>query len=226
LRDYRQQLDGFSAGEVVSLHAESHTRWKIEKLWLTTWCGRELRLATIVLTDLGGSLPRHQRRIGTRKESIATAHLMKIEVVAGAQLGKNEAMDDDDDDGDKKAVRGKIAGIFDKMLDRYEESMHERILRSWCMIDVEERKHRLRTVEDLSVELHRIRTVSIQATGLGEGIIGDVIEGDWKNAEATAGDLAASCGADPALWEGFIILVRTAAAESQRLARGVKPEGN
>lgn len=120
----------------------------------------------------------------------------------------------------------KIAGIFDKMLDRYEEHMHLRIMRSWCMIDREERKHRLRTVQDLSVELHRIRQVSIQATAIGEGIISDIIEGDWKGAELMASDLAASCGADPKLWESFVLLVQTAAAESRRLARGVRPEGN
>lgn len=123
-------------------------------------------------------------------------------------------------------TKKKIAGIFSKMLDRYEEAMHLRIMRSWCMIDGEERKHRLRAVQDLSVELHKIRAVSIQATAIGEGIIGDVIEGDWKGAELMADDLAASCGADPKLWEGFVLLVRTAAAESKRLARGVRPEGN
>lgn len=135
-------------------------------------------------------------------------------------------MNDEMSDDQKKAIRDKIGGIFDKMLDRYEEHMHERIMRSWCMVDGEERRHRLRTVQDLSVELHQIRAVSIQATGLGEQIIGDVVEGDWKNAERMVEDLAASCGADPKLWEGFVLLVRTASAESKRLARGVRPEGN
>jgi hypothetical protein len=138
-----------------------------------------------------------------------------------SQLRSDEMSDDQ-----KKAIRDKIGGIFDKMLDRYEEHMHLRIMRSWCMVDGEERRHRLRAVQDLSVELHKIRVVSIQATGLGEQIIGDVIEGDWKNAERMSDDLAASCGADPKLWESFILLVRTSAAESRRLARGVRPEGN
>jgi len=131
-----------------------------------------------------------------------------------------------DDDERKKAVKQKIAGIFDTMLDRYEEHMHERIMNSWCMVGPEEKKHRLWTIMALSVELQKIKDVSIQATRLGETVIEDVILGDWKNAERGVTGICEDCGADPALWEGFIVLVKTAAAEARRLVAGVRPEGN
>jgi DUF438 domain-containing protein len=131
-----------------------------------------------------------------------------------------------DDDDQRRAIKQKVSGIFDKLLDRYEESMHERIMRSWCMVFREEKALRLRTIEALSVELARIRQVSIQATRIGETAIEDIIEGDWKSAELIAGDLEASFGADHSLWETFIAIVKTAAAESKRVTPGVRSEGN
>jgi hypothetical protein len=129
-------------------------------------------------------------------------------------------------DDEAEHRRKKISEIFDKLLDRYEESMHERIKASWTLVDREEQVLRLRVIQDLSVELARIREISIQATRLGETVIEDVIKGDWKNAVRLSTDLVDSCGADASLWEAFIALVSTAAAESKRIARGVVPEGN
>jgi hypothetical protein len=82
-RDYYQELDGFSVGEVVavSMPSDKDTRWKIAQLWTTVWCGRVLHLATLICTNPGPShfsYPRYNRRVGTRKDSTATAWLKKL----------------------------------------------------------------------------------------------------------------------------------------------------
>jgi len=103
------------------------------------------------------------------------------------------------------------------------------------MVDRAERKHRLRTITTLIVELEKIKAVTIQATGIGEMIIEAIIEGDWSEAETIAADLEIPVdekdvfGRDArhrALWESFTIATRTAIAEASRLQPGVRPRRN
>jgi hypothetical protein len=49
-----------------------------------------------------------------------------------------------------------------------------------------ERERRLEYVIQLSVELHRIRQITIQATGLLRAAIEDVINGEWEGVDAHA----------------------------------------
>lgn len=74
--------------------------------------------------------------------------------------------------------------VTGKVLATFEIHQLERLARSWGVVSREERKGRLRAVMALSVELERIRAVSIFSTGLGEAVIEDIIEGDWEAASA------------------------------------------
>jgi hypothetical protein len=72
--------------------------------------------------------------------------------------------------------------FIDKLMATFEDHQLVRLAQSWTMVSREERKGRLRAVIALSAELERIRAVNIFATGLAEGVIEDIIEGDWKAA--------------------------------------------
>jgi hypothetical protein len=52
--------------------------------------------------------------------------------------------------------------------------------RSFSNQNRKEKKRRLHTIVKLSAELERIREKTLNATGLAESVIEDVIEGDWK----------------------------------------------
>jgi hypothetical protein len=60
----------------------------------------------------------------------------------------------------------------------------ERVARSWALQPREEKRRRLNTVMRLSVELTRIREITVFSTGLAEQAIESVIEGDWKMVES------------------------------------------
>ena len=60
--------------------------------------------------------------------------------------------------------------------------MAERLTRSYCLASKEERQGRLRAITALSAELERIKAESIFGTGLGESVVEDIIEGDWRSA--------------------------------------------
>ena len=62
----------------------------------------------------------------------------------------------------------------------------EKIAASWSLQSREEKRRRLDAVINLSVELARIREISIHATRLGELAIEAVIEGDRKTIEEFA----------------------------------------
>jgi hypothetical protein len=130
-------------------------------------------------------------------------------------------------EGDPQRVmsaKEKAASFVDKLFAMYGEWRMKQVSRAWCLASREERKLRLRTVVALSVELHRIKQVSIFATASGEGAIEAVIEGDWKEAAGRASDLTFE--KDPiakerhgALWEPFILQLRAACAEEESIAR-------
>lgn len=91
---------------------------------------------------------------------------------------------------------------------------------SWCLQSRAERKARLQAVTELSIELAAIKAKNIFATGLGEGVIEYIIEGDWDYAAEAIEDFS---WADDErlrteyapLWE-FVILGRTFCAEHRR----------
>jgi hypothetical protein len=65
------------------------------------------------------------------------------------------------------------------MMDGVERHTAKMFERSWWCADRLERRARLQTIVELSVELTKIRSVNMFSTLLGEAAIGDVIEGDW-----------------------------------------------
>lgn len=133
---------------------------------------------------------------------------------------------------DDEKKREKFSGLLEKLMSEFSFHMFERIQKSWCLAERGERIHRMRTITTLIVELEKIRAVSIQATGIGEGLIEQIIEGDWAQAEAYLEDLTmVDNKEDPygrnakhrALWDNFTTAAKTAIAEARRLTPGVRP---
>jgi len=75
---------------------------------------------------------------------------------------------------------------FEFFAERFAEHQAKRLAASWFCADRNEQRARLRLVIALAVELEKIRSVSIFATGLGEGLIEYVIEGDWDRVSDAA----------------------------------------
>jgi hypothetical protein len=70
--------------------------------------------------------------------------------------------------------------ITEQLVSKFEASQLEEILRSWCLVPKQERKHRLKTIIDLSIEVERIRSISNFYITFGELGIEAVIKGDWE----------------------------------------------
>jgi hypothetical protein len=62
----------------------------------------------------------------------------------------------------------------------------EKLSAAWCIQSREERKRRLHAVMQLSVELARIKEVTVFSSRLAEQAIEAVIEGDWKTVQEYA----------------------------------------
>jgi len=114
--------------------------------------------------------------------------------------------------------------ISEKMMAMFEERQLEEIMNSWCLADKAARKHRLRTIIALAIELEAIKKVSIFSTSFGEMAIEAVIQGDWKELEEVVGyqtfnaehpDIQAKFAP---LWERFRLIAETAIAEERRRA--------
>lgn len=112
------------------------------------------------------------------------------------------------------------------LMDIAERGLKERLARSFCVVSREERQARVQTIIELSVELERIRKESIFATRLAQGVIEDVIEGDWTGAlqlgfhflfEEEIDQLRV---AEAPRWAGFVEIIRVAAALAQKRAQG------
>lgn len=118
--------------------------------------------------------------------------------------------------------------LFDRLMGMYGQWRMKQIARSYCLAERGERKHRLRTIMALCVELERIRQVDIFSTGLAETLIEEIIEGDWRQAALTAEMFTfAEEGEETRLryaplWDGFVVMARTACAEAQRGTDGVR----
>jgi hypothetical protein len=112
--------------------------------------------------------------------------------------------------------------ISEKLVVMFEERLLEQILRSWCLADKETRKHRLRTVIELTLELEKIKKVSLFSTAFGEMAIEAVIQGDWQelkeiiNFQDFRTEDAKIREEFAPLWENFRVIAQTAIAEEQR----------
>jgi len=115
--------------------------------------------------------------------------------------------------------------MFDKLLAQFGEYRMEQVSRSWCLVLPDERRHRLRVVMDLSVELAKIKLASGFATRLGESAIEAVIQGDWKQvAEYAAMFTWEDHARYGVIWESFVLILRTAGAEDARVKIGEKQQ--
>lgn len=115
----------------------------------------------------------------------------------------------------------------EQLEDIFTEAMQERGRAAFHLQGREERKARLEAVMALSSELLRIRAVNIFATGIGESVIVDIIEGDWPAAKRIAAhftfeDESAEVRATYApLWAEFVRLAHDFCTEAER--RALKP---
>lgn len=114
----------------------------------------------------------------------------------------------------------------------YEQGIVERFWKSWAMADRHERKTRLDAVTKLAVELDKVKQKTIQATGLAEQVIEDIIEGDWDKAarfveDFTFNDEDERYRAEYApIFENFVVTGRTVCAEALRRQPGKRPESH
>jgi hypothetical protein len=123
-------------------------------------------------------------------------------------------------------------GLLQRLLENYEDWQIEKIGVSWFLQDKEARRHRLKTVIALSIELEKIRQVSIFSCGIGEQVIEAVIEGDWRGVELTT-EMLTFEGEGPEiidkyapLWANFRTIAQTAIAEFNRKAAEGDIEAN
>lgn len=125
--------------------------------------------------------------------------------------------------------RDAISSLMGRMLSMAEEHHVEMLRRSWFCQDRAEQKARLAAVIDLSVELARIRSIDIFATGLGEIAIMEVITGDWEALARWVDDFTfAHEGVECArrygpLWAQFRLTLEAACASATARAGGVQP---
>lgn len=130
-------------------------------------------------------------------------------------------------------LRNPFREVFDRMLGTFAEHQWEALCRSYVLAMRPERKARLRAIMELSVELDRIKKVSIFGTGFHEQIIEEIIQGDWKQAAETNRlmlDPESATDHQPGweehneryrkLWEGFRAIVMMACAEAAKRASG------
>jgi hypothetical protein len=114
--------------------------------------------------------------------------------------------------------------LLSRMMDTFAEHQWDSLLRSYYLAMRPERKARLAAVIELSVELVKIRAVSINSTAFHEQIIEAIIEGNWKDAAQVNGWLGDREAGDPnaemylKLWENFRAITLSACAAAERRA--------
>lgn len=116
--------------------------------------------------------------------------------------------------------------IFELFNERFAEWQMERFQRSFYNADRLERRARLRVVTELVLELEEIKKISVFSTALGQGMIEDVIEGDWRRV-ADGAVWATFADEDQwlrdtyaPLWSKFAAIARGAADEAKLRAAG------
>jgi hypothetical protein len=129
-------------------------------------------------------------------------------------------------------VKGKAVSfskLFNRMMETFHEYQWKQLLRSWTLQSKEERRARLRTIIQLSIELDGIRKVSNFAVRIGESAVEAVIEGDWKQAQDLAGDLTfhddPHCQDAAQRWEPFVLVLRAACVEALRRMSSLEETG-
>lgn len=121
---------------------------------------------------------------------------------------------------------------FDRMLETFAEYQWKSILRSYCLVMRDERKARLHAVMELSVELEKIKKESIFSTGLAEGAMESVIEGDWMKASEYIEYFMFPDHCEETkikhipLWANFRLILQTACTEARHRETTMKSPGN
>ena len=116
----------------------------------------------------------------------------------------------------------RASDLIAKLLDHYGEWQFVQISRCYFIASREEQQMRLRTIMELSVLLDGIKKKDIFSTGLGEGAIEAVIQGDWKHAVSYADMLTFEDDGSEIrekyepIWREFVLTLRAACAFGMR----------
>ncbi len=117
----------------------------------------------------------------------------------------------------------KVSDLFTKLMAKYDDFQIEQIGKCWFLASKKDRKHRLKSVMLLSVELEAIKKISTFSTAFGEQLIEAIIQGDWKEAEQVLAFLSFKEDGPEIekkyvpLWEGFKAVALFAIEENKRL---------
>lgn len=109
--------------------------------------------------------------------------------------------------------------LFEGAKEMFQEAQQRKRSQSWFLQTRAERKLRLEAVQDLSVELAKIRQIDLYKTGLGESTIESIIVGDWDDARSMCHDAFFDDDPDP-LWETFWQLFESYYTKEEDLRAG------
>lgn len=121
----------------------------------------------------------------------------------------------------KKDAEKRVEDILRRMFDGVPEWKRQQVMRSHCLQAPEEKKARLKLIQDLSIELASVREQQVFATAFGVTAIEAVVEGDWKRVadhidwlsfREESEDLRAKVSP---LWEKFREMLRIACVEAR-----------
>lgn len=124
------------------------------------------------------------------------------------------------DEEDKKERLKKAEGVIEKLFEGFPAYQRKRLMASHFLQDPDEKKARLKLVQDLSIELAEIKKVQ-RFTLFGETAIEAVIEGDWKQVADVMGWLTFSqepldsTQAQAPSWTKFRELLRVGCVEAK-----------
>lgn len=113
--------------------------------------------------------------------------------------------------------------LWRRLSEGFQDHMREKLEQSWCISSKADRKHRLRTITTLCIELERIKSVDLFSTATGEQAIEKVIEGDWSEAEDIVAllsfkneDETVRARYEP-LWADFVVILRGACRRAREM---------
>lgn len=124
----------------------------------------------------------------------------------------------------------RLIAVIQRMQGAYGELRVRQIMRCWPLAGPEEQDARYRTIVKLVLELDRIRRQEIFASRLGDGVIKNIIDGDWEDAKRMASyfrfdeeheELRAKFAP---LWKTFVETVEAEALVAAQRARAVPEE--
>jgi len=111
--------------------------------------------------------------------------------------------------------------VFQKLMQIFHENQTKSLERSWCLQSPEERKFRLKSIIELSVELARAKEKTIFCAAFAEGVIESIIEGDWDDARQGAQMLKIEGESEEVrmryapIWENFVLLTEAFCAQAK-----------